>query len=117
MGIPLPPSWAPWCQSLFSILFCIISYPPHSGRSWSLLLPDHVLSLSTFLSVASSLPLGMEFILPVFGLLSGLFRLLCYLTVSVGQGEFSDLLVYHIPLRASWCITLELHSLDQTIWG
>ena len=44
-------------------------------KSGSISLPDHVLILSTFFSIASSLSLVMEFVLPVFGSFSGLFTI------------------------------------------
>lgn len=62
--------------------------PPNWGRPWSTLLPDSIFTLPTFFDTASSLPLVVESILPVFGLFPGSFMLIWMLSscnVSLGS--------------------------------
>ena len=62
-----PPSLWPWLS-------------PHKCQPRSISLPDHISTLPTFFDVTSSLPLVVEFVLPVFRSISGVFRMIWWLS-------------------------------------
>ena len=73
------------CLLPFSVI--IAPFPPQ--WLWSVSLLNHVSALPTFFYVAFSLPLVMEFVLPVFRLVSGAFNI--YLVVVPGRRQAEGL--------------------------
>ena len=71
---------------------CFLSFlplfPPNCPWEPSVLLPNYVFTLPIFFDVAFSLPLFVEFFLPVFGLFLWLF-ILMWVSYSCLQGKFN----------------------------
>lgn len=89
---------SPVCSRLLPFSMTIapspLQWPP------SISLPNFISTLSNFFDVVSSLPVVLEFVLPVFRSISGVFRMIWYyLVVFMRQGEPRVLLLrHHLPM-------------------
>ena len=105
---------ASWHKCLVFALLHTYWLSPHHRWPQSILLSDHIFAFSAFFSVASSLPLVVEFVLPIFGS-PGYLHWRYYLVVSMGQGKLKVFLPHHLPSQPSTFLPFDQVSLKVSL--